>query len=108
MAKRYNNNNWVIGVDLRNEIRPDIQIEGTFRLLPIPQFPKLVIRLPTWSGGDRMAYLSEVVPEVLNYTNSDLSWKSKFFLSAFKAAISRTRVYLHDWKPVATETANKV
>ena len=106
MAQRYNKQLYVVGTDLRNEIRPDLKVSGQFSW---NSYPKVSIKVPVWGLGDRVVQLKEIAPEFASYSHPDLlDIRHKALLFFFKQVVSRTQVETYDWHTVATRVTNKV
>ncbi|KAI3641999.1 hypothetical protein MP228_011554 [Amoeboaphelidium protococcarum] len=104
MAQRYAHEKYVIGTDLRNEIRPDIQ----FSVKPF-QIPKVVVKLPGWNSGDIRVPLKSYAPEIYNYDHPDLTdIKNRALLFVFKQVIAVTQVEVYDWRTAATRVGNSI
>ena len=106
MAERYVDNLYVIGADLRNELRPDIRFNGK---ISWRSMPNLVIKMPTWGGGDKVLPLKEYAPEVLSFNHPSLnSTKHRLLLFAIKRLLANVPVQLFDWHAASQQAANKV
>ncbi|KAJ3275301.1 hypothetical protein HK104_003926 [Borealophlyctis nickersoniae] len=100
MAARYASQRYVIGVDLRNEIRPDIRFEAG----------KLGIKFPGWGTGDRRVSVADFV-SLLEFEVNPRGWAEKLAFEAVKRVLSLAKLpFLEyfDWKPVAEDVGSKI
>lgn len=106
MASRYKDQLYVIATDLRNEIRPDVRIFGSFLRL---FYPRISIKVPSWGTGDRKMSMAQLAPDFVQYTHPDLTdAKHKAVLFVLRQIVSRTPVQIFDWHAVSTRIGNKI
>lgn len=106
IVSRYRHLKYVIGADLRNEIRPDIQIDGTFDWI---FYPRIKLNVPTWGTGDGEMKLKHFSPEIYNYSPPDITdGRHDTMLLALREIVGRTKVKFFDWHAVATRVGNMI
>lgn len=108
MAARYANQPYVVGADLRNEIRPDIRMSS--RWVSGAPTPKLTFRIPTWGTGDGTMIMGDFAPYILNYTHPEIDKNPRLsdVLIWLKSLLIRSPVEIYDWHAAAQAVGNRI